>query len=461
MTTAGRSASPTSPAPILFVHHSGIDVIRGSTRCLLDLLTHIDRTRFAPMVWCNKPVTRDAVRALDVPVHVAREWGEFHPLRPDRRWISEALSLIREHGIRLMHADEFTQASVLVPAARRARIPLLAQLHQVPTRDERLWSLLHQVDLAVGTTRACITGLVDDGFPDERAIVIYNGIDPGRLSQGDATTLRAALGIPRHAVVFTLVGSLIHRKAIDVALRAFCRLRTRSGVRLPAARGGHPQADLSREARQAGHDPAGDVGASRVPATADAPLPPAHLLICGSGPDRDTLEALAISLGISDQTTFLGECPQAGAILRDATDVLLAPSRDESFGLTLAEAGLFGVPAVASDIPAHVEVVGDDAGLLVPVEDAAALAAAMERVLADAALRRRLGDAARRRTASMFLIDRYVREFEATYTRLLEQPAAAFGLRRAVRWPRAYNRWIRDAVGRRLGWAAPRKSDSG
>jgi glycosyltransferase involved in cell wall biosynthesis len=273
--------------------------------------------------------------------------------------------------------------------------------------------LLHQVDLAVGTTRACITGLLADGFPSDRATVIYNGIDPARLAEGDATTLRSDLGIPGDAVVFTLVGSLIHRKAVDIALRAFAQLE------------------------DASH------GAS------SARAPGAYLLICGSGPERAALESLAASLGVSNRTTFLGECAQVGAILRDATDVLLASSRDESFGLTLAEAGLFGVPAVASNIPAHVEVVGDDAGLLVPVESADALARAMDEVRRAPALRRCLGDAARRRTGQMFLVDRYVRDFERTYETLLERPASAWGWRR-LRWPHAYNRWIGEAIRRRL-----------
>jgi glycosyltransferase involved in cell wall biosynthesis len=314
--------------------------------------------------------------------------------------------MIAQYGIRLVHFDEFTQASVLLPAARRARIPLLSQLHQVPTADERLWSLLHHVDLAVGTTRACVTGLIADGFPAERAQVIYNGVDPQRLAKGDAARLRAELGLSQDTVVLTLVGSLIHRKAVDVALRALARLNTRR---------------------------------------------PTHLLLCGSGPERQRLEALAHELDVHTRTTFLGECDHAGAILRDATDVLLAPSRDESFGLTLAEAGLFGIPTVASSIDAHDEVLGGEAGLLAPVEDAAAFAHAVDRIIEDDTLRRRLGEAAHRRVTSRFLIDRYVRDFERTYETLLERPARSFTWRQNVRWPRAYNDWIRDAVSRRVG----------
>jgi len=409
------SVSPTGRpgAPILYVHHAGRNWVRGATRCLLDLLSHMDRSRFEPVVWCNQPVIRDAVRELGVTVHAARDWGPFHPLRPDRRWIRETLDLIRSHGIRLIHADEFTQASILVPAARFARVPLLVQLHQVPTPDERLWSLLHQVDLTVGTSRACLTGLLADGYPASRALVVYNGVDPARLSKGDATGLRPSLGIAPSAVVFSLVASLLPAKAVDVALRALALVCAAASSRGESCS--------------------------------------IHLLVCGSGPERAALEQLATSLGIGGAVTFLGECQHVGAIMRDATDVLLAPSRDESFGLTLAEAGFFGVPAVVSDIPAHLEVVGDQAGVIVPVDDVSAFAEAMKRVAGDPLLRRRLGDAARERTTAMFLIDRYVREFEATYAGLLAQPKSAFGLLHGVRWPRAYNTWVHDAISRRWG----------
>jgi glycosyltransferase involved in cell wall biosynthesis len=404
--TAAPAAAGDAPAPILFVHHAAFDWIRGSTRCLLDLLTHMDRSRFTPLVWCNQPGILAAVRALGVQAFAAPHWQGGHPLRPSAEWVYQARTLVRACGVRLIHADEFSQVSMLVPVARRVRIPLLAQLHQVPTRDERLWTLLHQVDLAVGTTRACITGLLDDGFPPERAVVIYNGVDPVRLRSGDASGLRASLDIPGDACVATLVGSLIHRKAVDVALRAFRELL--------------------------------------------AAVPGCYLVICGSGPERAGLEELARALGVHERVRFLGECREVGAILRDASDILVAPSRDESFGLTLAEAGLFGVPAVASRIPAHEEVVGDEAGVLVPPEDVPALAGWLRRLAVDLPLRRRLGEAARRRVTAMFLIDRYVRDIEAAYARLLAAPARRYGWLRGARWPRAYYAWVREAVERRM-----------
>jgi glycosyltransferase involved in cell wall biosynthesis len=395
------------------VHHAGLNWIRGSTRCLLDLLTHIDRSRFRPIVWCNQPVILDAVAALGVEVREAPYWNSCHPLRPDMSWVRAARALIDEFGIRLVHLDDFTQAVVLVPAARRARSPVVAQLHQVPTADERRWSWLHQVDLVVGTTRACVTGLLEDGFPAARALVIYNGVDPDRLSQGDATGLRAELGIPRHDLTLTVVASLIHRKAIDVALEAFSLLRTQD----------------------------------------ERP----HLLLCGDGPERRALELQAQALRVNRYVHFLGERLDAGAVLRDATDILLAPSRDESFGLTLAEAGLFGIPVAASAIDAHREVLGDgEAGMLVPPDDPARLADALVTLCSRPDLRARMGEACRRRVERLFLIDRYVHDFEGLYTRLVNKSPATYGWLRASRWPHTYSEWLREAVEHRLAAALRR-----
>ena len=401
-TSPARAAAPT---PILFVHHAGIDWVRGSTRCLLDLLTHIDRARFAPVVWCNQPTIRAAVEAIDVPVYAARFWEGCHPLRPDRTWVNDTLAIIRRHGIRLVHTDEFTQVGMLLRATRRTRIPLVAHLHQVPTPDERLYALLHQADLSVGTSRACIAGLLQDGVPEARTAVIYNAVDPERLSRGDATRLRTTLGIPADAVVVSQVGSLIHRKAVDITLHALAACRAREQI---------------------------------------------HLLLCGDGPERGALEALAGRLGLGPRTHFLGECAAAGAILRDVSDIMVAPSREESFGLTLTEAGLFGVATIASRIAPHVEVLGDDAGLLVAPEDVGGFAAALDRLASEEKLRKQLGQAAQARVESMFLVRRYVHDFEETYRRLLEARPETYSWARATLWPREYYRWLRAAALRRL-----------
>ena len=76
-------------------------------------------------------------------------------------------------------------------------------------------------------------------------------------------------------------------------------------------------------------------------------------------------------------------------------------SRFEGSPNALLEAMACGLPAVVSDAsPGPLELIGaqEDAGLIVPVEDAEATASAIVRLATDNALRIRLGEAARNRT---------------------------------------------------------------
>jgi glycosyltransferase involved in cell wall biosynthesis len=116
-------------------------------------------------------------------------------------------------------------------------------------------------------------------------------------------------------------------------------------------------------------------------------------------------------------------------VLHRAT-VLLAPSRDEGFGLPVLEGMAHGVPAVVSDIPALVEV-GRDGVLPVPVGDPGALAAATARLVTDDALHARLATAGRARAAD-FSWTAAARSCWQIYRELVDRPAP-----RHVAWLRS------------------------
>lgn len=402
---AAPGAPPTPgarPTPLLYVHH-GLNWITGSERCMLDLVTYVDRARYTPIVWCNAPAVAEAAAALGATVHLAPAWGDETTMLPTRAHVRAARDIVRQHGVGLIHANDTAPLKALLPAAFGARIPVLAHLHLRLTPEERRWTLLHQASLAVGVSEAAVRGLRADGVPPDRAVVIYNGVDRARLTRGDARGLRGELGIAAGDVVFGVVASLIPRKAHDVVLAALGAIRERQ--------------------------------------------PTAHLLLCGDGPESDRLREQAAGWGVAARTHFLGRRADVGALLRDAVDVLVSASRDESFGLNIAEAGVFGVPAIASDIEAHREIVADGVeGLLFPMDDAAALAAAMVALAADPARRAALGAAARERTLRSFLVERYVGDFEEAYARLLAAPPRVYGWPGALTWPPTYTAWARSAA---------------
>lgn len=127
--------------------------------------------------------------------------------------------------------------------------------------------------------------------------------------------------------------------------------------------------------------------------------------------DRDprfvaSLARRATATGIAGRVRMSG--PRTGAALRSEygdADLLVVPSRSETYGMVVPEALATGVPVVAAEVGGIPEALGHTAegvpGLLVPPDDSAALAAALARWLTDAGLRRRLRCAALRRREAL------------------------------------------------------------
>jgi glycosyltransferase involved in cell wall biosynthesis len=111
--------------------------------------------------------------------------------------------------------------------------------------------------------------------------------------------------------------------------------------------------------------------------------------------------------GMDGRVRFSG--PRVGTELTRsyaAADVLVVPSRAETYGMVIAEALARGLPVVAAEVGGVPEALGRSAdgtrpGLLVPAGDPAALRDALRTWLADPGLRRRLRAAARERRASL------------------------------------------------------------
>ncbi len=111
------------------------------------------------------------------------------------------------------------------------------------------------------------------------------------------------------------------------------------------------------------------------------------------------------------------------AYLYDKAACFATASRNEGFGLCAVEAMAAGTPVIATDIPAHREVLGD-AAQLVPPGDEKALAGALGRVLAIEALAKDLSRRGPPR-ASLYRAERTARETAQVYRSVLGLVARA------------------------------------
>jgi glycosyltransferase involved in cell wall biosynthesis len=174
-----------------------------------------------------------------------------------------------------------------------------------------------------------------------------------RARAPDRETARRALGLPADAFVVAAIGRLVPVKGFDVLVEA-----------MPALR---------------------------------AAVPGSLAIVVGDGPEEGALSRLVERLGVRGHVRLHGPSAEVVSVLA-AADVLAAPSRNEGMGRSLVEAMALGIPVVGTTVGGIPTVVGDDeAGRLVPADDAAALAAALIDLGRDETVRAKVAAVARER----------------------------------------------------------------
>lgn len=131
-------------------------------------------------------------------------------------------------------------------------------------------------------------------------------------------------------------------------------------------------------------------------------IPEACLLVVGDGGERNGLQTLAGRVA-PGRVFFLGPVSDPASILA-AADVVVLPSHTEGIPGVLIEAGLMGLPIVATSVGGVGEIVADGVtGILVPPGDESALTTALRTTLRDPGT---LGEQARQRCLDRFEISK-------------------------------------------------------
>ena len=120
-------------------------------------------------------------------------------------------------------------------------------------------------------------------------------------------------------------------------------------------------------------------------------IPDVRLVVIGEGEYREELKSQARALGLESAVEFIDFADDVSPYMR-SFDIFVCPSLYESWGISVHEARLFGLPIIASDVGALPEQVEDGvSGLLVPPADSEALAKAIINLGEDEGLRQKLG----------------------------------------------------------------------
>jgi glycogen(starch) synthase len=249
-------------------------------------------------------------------------------------------------------------------------------------------------DLVVAVSRHVLEELAGIyEAPRSKLRVVPCAVDPAWFQNVDSRELpdlRSALAEPEDAII-TYVGRLDPEKGVQHLVDACARLLPR-----------HPRL---------------------------------RLVLAGKGKEQRALEDRVSSRGMAHRARFL-EYVSGPALeaLYKVSDLVVAPSTYEPFGIVPLEAMTNGIPVIVSDTGGMSEIVeNEESGLKVPPGNAGALADAMGRILGDPVFARCLAEGGRQRAGTVYNWDRVAECLAPLYSDsppAPERPAAPARARR-------------------------------
>jgi len=386
-----RSSSTSAGASVAFVIDKYPPFIGGAEH-QAELLARLLSARLER---CDV-FTAQADATSDTPAVAIRRLGTSRPW-PGRHAVNFVLAFrsllvhARRYSIVHGHALSGLTCGAVLGARLRGRPTLIKVCSTGPDGDVAkltrpaggrwLWPILRRSSAFVVPSPGMVAELVAGGVGLEAIAVIPNALAPDRERSASRSKsgARADLGLPEAATVL-FVGRLSPEKGLDRLMRVWDRV---------------------------------------------APVCDARLVIVGDGPEAQHLAAWANRSASAGRIHLAGARRDVDRFYR-AADVVVVPSRTETFGNVIAEAMAHGLAVVTTPVGLASHVMRhEDNGLVVSPTDDDAMASAVVRLVRDAALRERLGRAARRAALACFSSDSVVERYVNLYRRLTGRAAVA------------------------------------
>jgi glycosyltransferase involved in cell wall biosynthesis len=272
-----------------------------------------------------------------------------------------------------------------VQAASECRIPVIWMIHELMTAYQGrrelpdMRSAAQQADRLIFNSRRSLAFSQELGEGiREKSGVIYPGVRiPDQI--GDRRTIRNELEVEEEGLIMGSIGDICPQKGYEALIQAF-EIISRS-------------------------------------------YPAARLMIIGRTPERyrefrRRLADLCRELDLGERVEFSGEKLDLTRWI-SALDLLIHPSRRESFGRVIVEALAREVPVVAARSGGAEEIIADgETGFLVPVEDPEALAGAAIRMISDPDQARAMAVRGRAEVMERYTIARTAMEMEEELQRV-------------------------------------------
>lgn len=311
----------------------------GAERALCTIISHLDRSRFEPIIIFPYPrAHHDRYNSLGCEIVYLCDGLKWwmggdrwrHPMRGTdflkRTILGFRMSrFLRKHGIKLLHVNLLRPDSLmwLLPS-KRCGVKVVGHFRSLPMSWVPSETVQRQCDCIIS-----VSNIVKDHamsrFVHPANVVVYDSIP----NMGNSVTHNQS-----RPLVLSSVAALFPNKGHDNAIRAFGKIAYK-----------YPDYEL-------------------------------HIVGGGSDAEICRLENIAEECAISDKVKFTRkQVSDVAAVYRHSKLVLSLTKEGEAFGLVPFEAAMCDTPAIAPDKGAIKEILKDgESAILVETEDVDAIA---------------------------------------------------------------------------------------
>lgn len=367
--------------------------IGGAERHLVEVVKHIDKSRFTPYVCtlADGGALRSEIENAGIPLYSVDFRGLRSRYDPFSLWnllkkLTRLCHFMREQQFDIVHGYLFWAYVIGAFAGRAARVPtIIASRRSLGNfkANKRHYLFIERIanrltNLLIANSHAVKNDVIrQEKIAAAKIRVVYNGIDlkPYERPVG-VEAIKRELKIPPEAPLIGVIANYIHYKGHRYLIEALDQVKTI--------------------------------------------FPNVRCLLIGEGPMRPAIEAWIREQDLAENIILTGTREDIAELIA-AIDISVLPSLEEGFPNTILESMAAGKPVIATAVGGNPEAVDDGkTGMLVPPRDPEALARAILELLRNPERARALGRAARERVEREFGIARMIERMEDIYTRLME-----------------------------------------
>ncbi len=361
--------------PIKILHLTYDMAIGGTEQVIFQLISGLDNNSFNCSIACLEPELGAfgvTLREQGIQTHVLNRSPGF-----DVNLIREIKKILRDNEIDVVHCHQYTPFVYGVLAAALTRVKVVFTEHGRFYPDRYSWKrrlinpvlgkFTHSITAISVATADALSRF--EWFNRRKIQVVYNGLV--QSAPHKRMEVRREIGVDDNAIVFGTISRFDPIKNLPLLVKAFDLVRKK-----------HPES---------------------------------RLLLVGDGGERQAIQQLVDSAGLSGHVVFAGYQQDTVAYM-SAIDVFVLCSLSEGTSMTLLEAMSLNICCLVTAVGGNTEIVDHDAsGYIVPSDDLDRLSSSMDLLASDSELRSRLGRCAKSTFQSKFELGKMVDQYSEIY----------------------------------------------